>query len=505
LCGPSALAADNLLGNGSFENNAQFFDAGTVQGYDGWLIVEGKSSIEMLGNGARDGDYALRLSNSDPGAGAVLAIAGSFTPSGFVGGFAVAPGDEVYAYANLLADVDVVDGATNRIMKIAFFDENGKDIAPAAISKGIPDLGDGGCFQYPGVIADPKLTTESTPGVWQLSKAQAVAATDQNQMVATCNADGSDVVNAPPGAVSVGLFLFNINFSGTAADVYFDDVFLGILQPDDDGDRIENGVDGDPIGVSAEFSDGVTSGAVQSDADRILAIDDSTDPALGVSIVSDPGNGASARVRVCDALAVLLVRPNTNLDVTCGSVSLDIADGSAPVEMEIVIDGQPATLTVPASNSLTYDDVSEQIIVDGSSSGEAVIFVQGDTVLEIAAGEALQVPSAQIDIKPGDALNCFNVDGNGAIPVAVLGSSTLDVADIDRSSLDFAGLDVRVRGNKMPSCGVEDVNADGFSDLVCHFADNPDAWAPGSGFATLRGLLMDGSEFNGSDSLCIVP
>ena len=91
------------------------------------------------------------------------------------------------------------------------------------------------------------------------------------------------------------------------------------------------------------------------------------------------------------------------------------------------------------------------------------------------------------------------------IPVAVLGSDTLDVAAINRSSLNFAGLDVRVRGNDTLSCGNEDVNEDGFTDLVCQFMDNPDAWAPGSGFATLSGLLNDGSEFNGSDSICIVP
>lgn len=509
LCGSSALAADNLLSNGSFENSAQFFDAVSVQGYEGWLIVNGTSSIELPSAGAKDGTYALRLSNSTPGAGAVLAIAGSFTPTDFVGGFPVQAGDEVYAYANLLADIPVVDGATNRIMKIAFFDANGVDIAPAMISKGIPDVGDGICFEFPGVIADPKLTATSTPGVWQLAKAQAVAATDQNQLVTTCKPDQnqvlSEVVNAPPGAVSMGLFLFNINFSGAAADVYFDDVFLGILQPDDDLDRIENGVDGDPINVSAEFGDGVTSGAVLSDDDSILAIDDSTDPALGISIVSDPGNKASARVRVCDSLASLRIRPNTTLDVTCGSVILDVADGSEPVEMEIVIDGEPAVLTVPANNSITYDDDSEQIVVDGGSTGEAVTFAQGDTVIEIASGEALLVPSAQIDIKPGDTPNCFNVDGNGVIPVAVLGSDALDVADIVRDSLDFAGLDVRVRGDDAPSCGVEDVNTDGYSDLVCQFVDDPDAWAPGSGFATLRGTLTDGSEFNGSDTICIVP
>ena len=79
---------------------------------------------------------------------------------------------------------------------------------------------------------------------------------------------------------------------------------------------------------------------------------------------------------------------------------------------------------------------------------------------------------------PDHTGNCFNVNGNGVIPVAVLGSDTLDVATIDRSSLKFAGLDVRVRGNDTLSCGNEDVNSDGITDLVCQFIDNPDAWLP---------------------------
>lgn len=46
------------------------------------------------------------------------------------------------------------------------------------------------------------------------------------------------------------------------------------------------------------------------------------------------------------------------------------------------------------------------------------------------------------DINSGSDPNCFNFSSHGVIPVAILGSDTFDVLDIDTSTLFFAGLDV---------------------------------------------------------------
>jgi hypothetical protein len=115
------------------------------------------------------------------------------------------------------------------------------------------------------------------------------------------------------------------------------------------------------------------------------------------------------------------------------------------------------------------------------------------------------VTEVDIDIKPGSDPNCFNINGNGVIPVAILGSDTFDVFQINQSSLLFAGLEVRIRGNKGPLCSFGDSNADGFADLVCHFEDDASAWNPGTSEASLEGELMDGTDFQGSDSICVVP
>lgn len=111
-----------------------------------------------------------------------------------------------------------------------------------------------------------------------------------------------------------------------------------------------------------------------------------------------------------------------------------------------------------------------------------------------------------IDVKPGSDPNCFNANGHGVIPVGILGGETFDVLDIETSSLHFAGLEVRVRGNKGPLCNGEFVDGDGYLDLVCQFEDDASLWSPDSDSdATLEGMLSDGTEFVGTDSICIVP
>lgn len=111
----------------------------------------------------------------------------------------------------------------------------------------------------------------------------------------------------------------------------------------------------------------------------------------------------------------------------------------------------------------------------------------------------------QIDIKPGSLPNCFNLNGNGVIPVVILGSADFDVNDINTDSLSFAGLRVRVRGNSDPSCAIEYSNNDQFLDMICHFEDDPASWKGGSDTAEVTGDLIDGTFFRGTDSICIVP
>jgi hypothetical protein len=110
-----------------------------------------------------------------------------------------------------------------------------------------------------------------------------------------------------------------------------------------------------------------------------------------------------------------------------------------------------------------------------------------------------------IDIKPGSDPNCLNINDHGVIPVAVLGSADFDVSSIDPATLVFAGLVPRQKKDGRFSCSYEDVNIDGFPDLVCQFEDNSTNWAPDGDTATLTGETYDGIPIEGTDSICLVP
>lgn len=109
-----------------------------------------------------------------------------------------------------------------------------------------------------------------------------------------------------------------------------------------------------------------------------------------------------------------------------------------------------------------------------------------------------------IDIKPGSDPNCFNNNGNGVIPVAILGSSEFDVTQVDAGSVILEGLGVRSvgRSNKLLA-HIEDTSDDGFDDLVIQIEDVDGAFEVGDTTATLSGTTLDGTAFEGSDSICI--
>ena len=139
----------------------------------------------------------------------------------------------------------------------------------------------------------------------------------------------------------------------------------------------------------------------------------------------------------------------------------------------------------------------------------------GDTV------DLLIVPPQEIDVaidlKPGSDTNSINIDGHGLIPVAVLGSDSFDVTEIDTATLSFAGLDVNVKKNGNVQCSFEDTSGDfaapagapdGYVDLMCKFTDDPDRWSPDDATAVLTGLLLPefgSTAFSGSDVFRLVP
>jgi hypothetical protein len=159
--------------------------------------------------------------------------------------------------------------------------------------------------------------------------------------------------------------------------------------------------------------------------------------------------------------------------------------------------------SAPAQSFIFYFHLGNQQYTDNGNSEYAWAVRDGD-VLD-------PVITVAVDIKPGSDPNCFRLNGNGVIPVAVLGSPDFDVSLVDTdpfssAPLSFNGLKVRVRGKKGPLCSQEEVNGDVYTDLVCHFEDDPNEWLEGEDqTAMLLGTLLDGTQIEGADSICIVP
>ncbi len=121
---------------------------------------------------------------------------------------------------------------------------------------------------------------------------------------------------------------------------------------------------------------------------------------------------------------------------------------------------------------------------------------------------SLQMPTitALIDIKPGSYPNSINIGDIGAIPVAILGNPGLDVRQIDPSSVNLQGLHVKIVGKSGKYLAhYEDINGDGFTDLVVQIDDTDGVFVEGQMTAVLKAVLKNGQLVEGSDSVRVVP
>ena len=128
----------------------------------------------------------------------------------------------------------------------------------------------------------------------------------------------------------------------------------------------------------------------------------------------------------------------------------------------------------------------------------------GDYTLHIS-GLTPPVQQIHIDVKPGSTgLAPVNPKAKGVIPVALLGSADFDPFKIDVKSLRFGATGTE---DSLRRCAGEgqDVNGDGIMDRVCHFENQEANFADDDDRGILKGKTADGTMFEGSNMLKVVP
>jgi len=140
---------------------------------------------------------------------------------------------------------------------------------------------------------------------------------------------------------------------------------------------------------------------------------------------------------------------------------------------------------------------------------EVELFDRALTAAEIGAifgaGSSGKTIPISIDIKPGSDVNPINLGSKGTTPVAILGTETFDVTTVDVASVRFAGAPVRTKPNGTLHFSYEDVNKDGFLDLMMHFSTQALMLDADSTEATLTGIGGMDRCISGTDSIVIVP
>lgn len=112
--------------------------------------------------------------------------------------------------------------------------------------------------------------------------------------------------------------------------------------------------------------------------------------------------------------------------------------------------------------------------------------------------------SADIDIKPGDPENSLNLHSNGKTSVAIIGSTSIDVLQIDPISIKLAGSQVLLKGKGKPMISFEDVNGDSIIDLVAHVQTNVMQLNINSTEAIINASTFGGVAITGKDYVNIV-
>jgi len=161
-------------------------------------------------------------------------------------------------------------------------------------------------------------------------------------------------------------------------------------------------------------------------------------------------------------------------------------------------------------NYVVFDGADDRVVVEGltpcekyrvrvfeynqnTDTGNHALYLLGNHP------EAFPAPNFHVTISVKGSIKTGK---RGVVPVVVFGNEALDVADLDVDSLRF-GLDGAYTAHDLTDLSnwnehVQDVNLDGFMDLMTHYRADESGITPGDQSADLLGLTLDGCPLKGS-------
>ena len=216
----------------------------------------------------------------------------------------------------------------------------------------------------------------------------------------------------------------------------------------------------------------------------------------------------------------------TNSGTSGGTVEFyDAADqliGTAPLDVTFMPGAAPYTW-----NGWSSSTPLGRVRVVGAGILEGFL---GFDDMEISFAPSV---TPALDIKPGSCPNSFNRNSNGVLPVALIGTESFDVGQVDLSSLELSRTDGEggsVSPHEGPPgphsvfadvatpfsgelCDCHELDGDGILDLSMKFKSNEVVSAldlnslPNGALVdlTLSGILLDGTPFAVNDCIRLVP
>ncbi len=110
-----------------------------------------------------------------------------------------------------------------------------------------------------------------------------------------------------------------------------------------------------------------------------------------------------------------------------------------------------------------------------------------------------------IDIEPGSPENIVRAGARRVIPVAIFGSSDLDVVAINPRTIRLNGVDIMLVGKSDKNlCHKADINDDSYEDLVCDVRTTGYKVIDGEYTIILKAGTYNGESLRGEDRIRIV-